>query len=258
MRLRTTFLLLVLIGCSPYVHSPPGRSLPLETPKALNPRETGVQVEGGGTVGQYVHLAGATLRVRHGLVKGLDGNVEGGFERIRVSSSTYRIDDRWLFTGRIGFKYAPIDHFAIRAGVAGGGWTGGGFVSPDVSLIAGYENPYCVPFIDLGWFMSIPTRESLVTLIDTGSGDGNYLAVPATTMGWTLGTGVRVPLSHSKTAHTKSAVLVGFGVRGAYFDNSIQLEEDGVSASIEIERDSRIYFVYSVGFEWVFGPGHLW
>ncbi|MGB5368094.1 MAG: hypothetical protein WBN14_17685, partial [Polyangiales bacterium] len=40
------------------------RSFPLEVAKALNPRETGIQVEGGWGGGEYVNLGGVSVRVR--------------------------------------------------------------------------------------------------------------------------------------------------------------------------------------------------
>lgn len=245
MRLISLGILVLLFGCLPYVHSPSGRSFPLEAPKALNPRETGLQIEGGGAGGESVALGGLTARVRHGLVKGLDGNFEAGYQRIRVTDADYSLDNRNLFTARLGIKYAFIDHVAFTLGLAGGGWTGGGFVGPDASLILGYENPYCVPFVDVGGFASFPVRENLVTLVETfPSSDGDFIAAPTNTVGWTVGSGARIPLSHEKNGSTKSALLLGFRFRGVYFDN-------GPAG----HRDSRIYYYGSGAFELVFGAG---
>lgn len=243
MRSITLSILVLLFGCSPYVHSPAGRSFPLEAAKALNPRETGFQVEGGGGFGDEVNLGGLTARVRHGLVKGLDGSFEAGFQRFRINENDYQISNRNIFTARLGIKYAPIDHVALVAGLAGGGWTGGGFISPDASLILGYENPYCVPFISVGGYWSIPVRENIVTLVNTGVlGDEDYFAAPTNTVGWTVGTGLRVPLSHDQDGNTKSAFLAGIRFRGAAFDN------DPLG-----HRDHRTYFYGSGAFEYVFG-----
>lgn len=72
MRLPFTLVLMLLSGCLAYVHSPSGRSIPLESSKALYKRETGVQVEAGGGIGADVGLPGFDLRVRHGIVDKLD------------------------------------------------------------------------------------------------------------------------------------------------------------------------------------------
>mgnify|MGYP001820475794 FL=1 len=243
MRLATISFVVLLFGCSPYVHSPAGRTFPLEAPKALNPRETGVQVEGGWGFGEYVNRWGLTARVRHGLVKGLDGNAEFGYQRVRVSSNGFQLPNPNIYTGRLGIKYAPIDHVALAVGLAGGGWTGGGFISPDVSLIVGYENPYCVPFFDIGGYGSIPVHEKIITIPGEGvSGNEDYIAAPVNTAGWTVGAGVRIPISHVKDASTKSAFLVGVRFRGAHFHNG----------PLEID-DRRTYFFASGAFEYVFG-----
>lgn len=243
MRRLAVVILVLLFGCTPYVHSPAGRSFPLEAAKALNPRETGIQVEGGGGFGGNVDLGGLTARVRHGLVKGLDGNFEAGFQRFRISSGGYQLSNRNIFTARLGIKYAPIEHVALVVGLAGGGWTGGGFIGPDVSLIVGYENPYCVPFINVGGYGSMPVRENIITLVDTGASvDEDYIAAPTNTIGWTVGVGIRVPVSHEKDGSTKSAFLAGVRLRGAHFDN-------GPLGF----RDHRTYFYGSGAFEYVFG-----
>ena len=119
MRHLPIFIFVFLFGCSPYVHSPPGRSFPLEAAKALNPRETGIQVEGGGAAGEEVGLGGITARVRHGIVKGLDGNFEAGFQRFRITDGEFTLQNRNIFTARFGIKYAVIDHVAFTLGLVG-------------------------------------------------------------------------------------------------------------------------------------------
>jgi len=244
MRPSPPAILVLLFGCAPYVHSPSVRSFPLEAAKALNPRETGIQVEGGGGGGEYVNLGGISVRVRHGLAKGLDGSVEGNFQRFNITDEDYALQNRNIFAGRLGIKYAFIDHVALAVGFGGGGWTGGGFIGPDASLIFGYENPYCVPFVDIGGFMSLPVRENVIALIDRGSEPEDFITAPTNTVGWTIGTGLRIPVSHKKNQETKSAFLLGFRYRGVYFDN--------VPAGY---RDRRSYIYGSGAFEYVFGRG---
>ena len=243
MRSSGVLTFIAFCGCVPYVHSPSGRSFPLESAKALNPGETGLQLEGGGGFGENIAVGGVTARVRRGLVQGLDGNFEAGYRRIRVASEKYSLRNRNVYSARLGVKYAVTDDVALTAGLAGGGWTGGGFIGPDASLIVGYENPYCVPFFEFGAFASFPVRENLITLLDTGlSDDGDFVAAPTNTAGWTIGTGLRIPLSHKKDQNTKSALLLGARLRGAAFDN--------VPTG---QRDHRTYFYGSGAFELVFG-----
>ncbi len=100
---KSALLLHSVHGSARYVNSPAVGSFPLEAATALNPRETGIQVESG--------------------------------------------------------------------------W-GGGFIGPDASMIFGYENPYCVPFIDIGGFMSLSVRENVVTLIDRSSESDDFITAP--------------------------------------------------------------------------------
>ncbi|MGB5500847.1 MAG: hypothetical protein WBM75_00505 [Polyangiales bacterium] len=141
-----TLALLLGMGCAPYVHSPPGRTLPLESPKALFPRETEFQVEGGGLGGAEIGLPSLKLRVRHGIVKHLDANAEFNFGKIRADHWFRFVGaNPYVFAVRVGVKYAFIDHVAITGGVALGGWAGGSFASPDISLLLGYETPHLTP-----------------------------------------------------------------------------------------------------------------
>jgi len=160
-------ILVLLFGCAPYVHLPSVRSFPLEAAKALNPRETGIQVEGGGGGGEYVNLGGISVRVRHGLAKGLDGSIEGSFQRFKITDEDYSQNNRNIFAGRLGIKYAFIDHVALTLGFGGGGWTGGGF-------------------------MSLPVRENVIALLDRSSDQDDFITAHGNTVGWTIGAGLRV------------------------------------------------------------------
>lgn len=240
------------LGCAPYVHSPPGRSLPLETSKTLHPRETGVQFEGGGGAGADIGVPGFTLRVRHGLVKHLDASAEFNFSSIRPDSS-YRFEgaNPFVFSGRIGVKYAIIDHVALTAGCAVGSWAGGGFVSPDLSLILAYENPYFIPFASAGGYTSHPFNEKLVALRDFDPPIDSFVGVPVLTWGWTASGGFRIPVIHDvKPRTTPPAVLLGFGFRGAIFDDGWDI----AGAYATEGRRKELYFYGMVGFEYVFTP----
>ena len=117
-------------------------------------------------------------------------------------------------------KYAIIDHVALTAGCAVGSWAGGGFVSPDLSLILAYENPYFIPFASAGGYTSHPFNEKLVALRDFDPPIDSFVGVPVLTWGWTASGGFRIPVIHDvKPRTTPPAVLWPFGFRGAIFDD---------------------------------------
>ena len=245
-------LLLAISACSPYVHSPPGRSLPLESSKTLYPRETGMQFEGGGAVGADIGAPGFTLRVRHGIVKHLDGSAEFNFASIRPDDD-FRFEgaNPFVFSGRVGIKYAIIDHVALTAGCAVGSWAGGGFVSPDLSLILAYENPYVVPFASGGGWTSHPFNEKLVTLRNGDPSNETFVGRPVLTWGWTVTGGLRIPVGgYDRPRSTPASVLLGAGFRGAVFDEGWDVGD----ASYSEGRRKELYFQGAVGFEYVITP----
>lgn len=229
-------------GCVSYVHSPPGRVMALESAKALNPGETGIQVEaGGGGGGAGLGLVGVTARVRHGVVEGLDVNGELGY--LRLSPDAYFVDgdDGNLFTARAGLKYAVRPPIAFTLGFGGGAWTGGGFISPDIAMILSWENPYFVPFVSGSGYLSQPIGARTVSLQrEAILSDMPFVGLPDFTVGWTAGAGFRIPLSHKKDGKTKSALLFGVRFIGAAHD------EEG-------QRSHETYILGSGAFEYVFG-----
>ena len=252
MRWVLAFCFVPLLSCSPYVHSPPGRSFPLESSKALYPRETGVQVEGGGSAGGEVGVPGFTLRVRHGIVKQLDGSAEFNFESVRPNGDlSFAGANHFLMSGRIGLKYAIIDHIAITGGCAVGGWAGGAFVSPDISLILAWENPYAIPFITGGGYTSHPFNAKTVVLHDSDPTGEDFFGLPVLTWGWTVSGGLRIPIGGYDNPHsTPPAILLGVGFRSAIFDGGYDVA--GVSTTEGRRREPYLYG--SVGFEYVFTP----
>ncbi len=236
-------LIATLASCSPYVHSPPGRTFPLESAKALNPGEVGVQIEGGGGGNSDVGLPGFTARARYGAVDRLDVNGEIAFLRIRPDGEVPAIDSRpFVLTGRLGLKYAFIEHIAITGGLAAGGWAGGSFLSPDLSLILSYENRYVVPFLDFGGFTSHPMRTDDIVVIEDNRID--FIGRPVFTYGWSLGFGLRIPVSHKTGLRTAPALLIGFRVREAYFGESYLVQGD-----LEDRSRRELYAFISAGLE---------
>ena len=102
MRIGLILALALTSGCLAYVHSPSGRSFPLESSKTLYKRETGMQVEAGGGLEAGVGLPGFNVRVRHGIVDKLDGSAEFGYQRIRTEEFYLATSDRKRFHGAAG------------------------------------------------------------------------------------------------------------------------------------------------------------
>ena len=249
MRIGLILALALTSGCLAYVHSPSGRSFPLESSKTLYTRDTGMQVDAGGGLEAGVGLPGFNVRVRHGIVDKLDGSAEFGYQRIRTEEFYLATSDRNVFTGRLGIKYAIIDHVALTAGLAAGGWAGGSFLGPDLSMIFAYENPYCVPFVDAGGYTSHPLRATDVVITDLAPGslgDDSLTAVPVFSYGWTVGLGLRIPLLHydKHKRVTPPSILLGTRFRGVYYDPLYN----------DFGRNERLYWYGSVGFEYVFAP----
>jgi hypothetical protein len=49
-------------------------------------------------------------------------------------------------------------------------------------MILAWENPYCVPYVDLGGYTSHPVRANTVVLMDAGPTlEGDFVAVPTFT-----------------------------------------------------------------------------
>lgn len=225
--------------------------MPLESPKALHVRETGVQFEGGGIVGADLGMPGFTLRVRHGIVKQLDGSAEFNFSSIRPDESFRFVGaNPFVFSGRIGVKYAIIDHVALTAGCSLGSWAGGGFVSPDMSLILGFENRYVVPFASVGGYTSHPFRTKLVNLENTDPGD-SFVGLPVLTWGWSTSFGLRILMGgYDDPRSTPPSLLLGFGVRNATFNSGWDVRD----VSVVEGRRKENYLWGSLGFEYVFAP----
>ena len=197
------------LGCSPYVISPPARMLSMQTAKTLNKGETAVQVEGGGGGGGEFGFAGATARVRRGFTGKLDGFLEGNYLRL---TEDVIVGHENIYSAGVGVKYAFVPHFALAGTLSGGGWEGGGFISPELKAIASYENPYLVPFVDFGGFTSSPISPNEVAVraqrVFVDDPD-LFIAAPNFTYGLTTGGGLRIPISHDADGKTKSGFILG-------------------------------------------------
>lgn len=197
-------------ACSPYLHSPPARMLPLEAAQALGKGDVAIQgAIGGGAAVWGPSVVAGTLQSRYGFGRGFEGALEGGFAVVGARNTSWSTDaSRALFSGRAGFKYAPASWFAIQAGFGGGGSAAGGYVSPDVGLIFGYQGEAVVPFVAGGFYSSHPINAKPITFRDGTS--GVELLYPDKTLGAYGNFGLRIPLTRSSSDSPRTALMIAY------------------------------------------------
>lgn len=205
---RCAALITGLSGCAYHAYSPPARTLPLESPQVLPSGAQGVSGQAylaGAAFGPS--LLGGALRYRRGVAQDLEGSAEASFFHV-----TDRDDDvhTWpqVYAARAGLKYQPVSALALSFGLGGGGSAAGGFISPDLGAVVGYENPYVVPFLSGRAFTSQPLGARSIYL---GSDDGTpRYSKPQTTYG--LGAGIGLRIRFSQDTALSNALLVGAGL----------------------------------------------
>jgi len=180
-------------GCNHEVYSPPARMLPLESPATLGYGETGVQLEGGahGAIFGPQGESG-TVRVRRGIADGTDAS--GEVSVLHVDGSSAAGTYPYAFAARGGVKQRLTPWLSVGAGFGGGASAGGGFLSPDIGAVVGYENPYLVPFLSVRGGVSAPFATHTVDTSTPSDGVGKYVYTPPFT--WVGGAvaGLRVPI----------------------------------------------------------------
>lgn len=208
-------LVLVTLGlgaCTPFSLSPPARVLPLESSATLDEGSASVAASGGFHEAVRHTSGHAALEVAYAPADGVELSLEGTYAHV-----DYR-DERspHLAAARVGLKLAPVEHFAIVGGVGAGYGAHGAFVSPDLGVVAAYENPYLVPWGALRGFSSHPVGPSTVTVTrDDGNGTlSAFDLVPPNTLGWQVSTGVRLPLTLDEGSRLD--LLAGVGVTTLY------------------------------------------
>lgn len=208
----TLLVLCLAPGCSYHVLSPPARAAPLESPRTLPVGQNAIAVEGAAQSGVFdPTIVSGALRYRRGLTKRLDGvadmtafHVLGRPSDLKTWPGAYAL--------RLGVKQeASRDVFALTFGLGAGGSAAGGFISPDLGFILGYENRYFVPFLSVRAFISQPLGARRVVL---GEEDGERRAsTPATTLGAGGALGFRIPLLHDKQlTHSLAIGLAATGL----------------------------------------------
>ncbi len=206
----TRIIAVVLVGsaaCTPHAFSPPARIIPLEAPATVAEGTTSVAVEGGvsGEVFGEPIIHG-TARVRHGLSDRLELSGEANVLHFRRDQDTSTTAHRGVYSARLGIKGGFSEHFALTAGLGGGGSASSSFLSPDAGFIAGYTNPYATPFLGARVFLSQPLTQNEVTITDN---EETYVGAPETSYGVALSTGVRVPFGPRDDR--TGAISAGYG-----------------------------------------------
>lgn len=194
---------LLATACTPFALSPPARTLPLESSATLDEGDLAVQAAAGPhqAIGRYG--AEAAARVRYGVVEHVEAQAEASYAYIDYG------DERspHLGAGRLGLKYAPIEHLAFVAGLGAGGHVHGGFIAPDAGVILAYENPYLVPWAAVRGTISVPVDPSSA-VVSQGTADP-FVLVPPNTAGVQVSTGVRVPVSIDEERGVRLNLLGG-------------------------------------------------
>jgi hypothetical protein len=198
-------------GCSTTLPSPPGRALQLATPASAgkgNTLVTGALF--GGVEGFGPGYVGGEMRARHGV---------GGATDVGVSAMALGVMNRrellvpthaGIYAMRAFVHHELAPRFvAVGAGLAGGGSAGGGFLSPDVGLTLGYENPYAVPYIGGSFFVSTPLTKNQLELQRVDD-DYRDLREPYFSFGYQLGTGARIPIA-GRSGQPSGSIYLEFG-----------------------------------------------
>jgi len=190
----------------------------------------------------------AALRGRYGLRDDLDLTYEGNAFAVTNRAPDAEDGDgtdeepiphRGVYSARLGLKYALSPHFALALGVGGGMSAGGGFFSPDVGVIAGYDNPHVVPFVGARVFLSQPIAPRELTLPD---GDTLVIGEPDLTLGFGVTTGIRVPFGeYYDHDDRRAAMLVGLGIN--YLSDA--------NGDPVLDRTDAVLFGFQVGLEFV-------
>lgn len=184
---------LALAGCNHHVHSPPARALPLESVAPVGRDRVGLALEGaahGELFGPGVSSGASRLRVSpHDDV---DISVEGTV--MHVQGRPAKAIDQNIYAVRLGAKYRALSWLALTGGLGGGVHAAGTFASPDLGVIAGYENPYAVPYFAWRGFVSQPLAAQAIDTTEAGETPGSDVGKPHTTGGFSASLGLRIPI----------------------------------------------------------------
>jgi hypothetical protein len=212
MRHRSLAVMVLCIGataCSPYLHSPPGRMVPLEAAKALPKGDFAIQgAFAGGGAFWGPSVGAGTLQGRYGFGHGFQGDLEAGFAVMGARDTDWNTSaSHALYSARAGFKYEAASWFAVQAGLGGGGSAGGGYISPDAGIIFSYQGKNVVPFVSGSFYSSHPINAKPIVFQDQ---DSTEVLLPDRTLGAYGNFGLRIPITGASADSPRTAIMFAY------------------------------------------------
>ena len=201
----------LLSACGYNVYSPPARSVPLESVATLRPGQYAIAADFGVAVSVFgPSIVAASLRARRGTLPDLDTVIETNLLRVVGQPEADTREHRNAYDLRAGVQYRLASFVAVSGGLGGGAYAGGGFISPDLGVVVGYENRYLIPFLSVRGYLSQPLAARRV---DLGEDEGTRrFSTPSTTVGVAVSSGLRIPLRHMLERVNPAFLLGAWGV----------------------------------------------
>ncbi len=231
MRIISASVVLVA-ACTHNVYTPPTRAFPLEPPATLKAGNYGLQLEASGH-GTSPDVGAGTVRLRRGIEDNLEASAELTYGKAGNELATDT--RRSMIAGRAGARLRPdeMPSVAVGAGVGGGTFAGGPFVSADAGAVLAYETCRVTPFVGGSGYVSAPLDAREVDTTEAGKEPGTFVDTPETTAGVQVRVGVSVNLS-SCEAHSTSLVL-GVGLDHFWDDDSDRgLASGGAALALDL------------------------
>lgn len=220
------------VACQNHVYSPPGRTAPLDTSWTLGADRTALRAGIGAHAAPDGFSAGSgSLHVSHGLAAGVDGSIEG--MSLRIGGDSAAGTDRWIYALRGGAKVQLLEGIALSSGVGGGLSAAGGFVSPDVSMIAGPEEYGPGLWFQPRVALSIPIAPREVDTTALGDPPQTEVATPRTTL--FVGADVGVRLRAKLADHPGASELTLIGAVGVTLMSDWDVEEEAFTIASAVE-----------------------
>jgi len=138
-------------------------------------------------------VVGASAEVRHGLTDRIDVATTAS-ATVVVGGDLDDPPHRGVYSARAFAHVVLVPRIlSLQAGLGGGASAAGGYLSPDLGLILGYENDAFVPYLHGATFSSIPLTERRLDLRFDGDTDPDFQTAFAS-IGFRFGVGARIPI----------------------------------------------------------------
>lgn len=198
-RLALVLFLAASAGCVRQVWSPPAGYVPLEGPAPIAPGEVRVGASfGGGGVGIGADLVGGALKYRRGMEQ---IEVQGEVAAVVVAEDSEAGTFPAILSARAGMKGLLVPgfrHAAWRLGAGLGGSAGGVFGALDGGFVLGFDNPWVVPWAEVGGIVSVPLSSEDVDITKPDD-DERIIDHPVTTIAGRVGFGLAVNIGSYAT-----------------------------------------------------------